>query len=141
MNFLKAFQYLWGEGASEGDRFGSVSQVNFDHQGERKKEKEKWKLRNGKKKRNLPVWRLYGINIVEIDSYIYFYIRRDLLFPWWVRKNVICFTDVIWERGKELQLGSQRPLEQAVDSYPEIKIQKEIDLGLFAWIWGIMVIY
>lgn len=26
-----------------------------------------------------------------------------------------------------------------MDSYPEIKIRKEIDLGLFAWIWGIMV--
>lgn len=79
------------------------------------KEKERRKKRNGNwrngKKRNLPVWRMYGINIVEIDSFIYFYIRRDLLFPWWVRKNVICFTDVIWERGKELQLGSQRPLE------------------------------
>ena len=47
-----------------------------------------------------------------------------------MRKNINCFTDVIWERRKELKLCSHRPLEWAVDSYPEIKIQKEIDLGL-----------
>ena len=69
MSFLKAFQYLWGEGKSESDRFGSMYQVNFGHQGDRRKEKA-W--RNGK--RSLPVWRLYGIKVVEIDSYIYLYI-------------------------------------------------------------------
>lgn len=66
--------------------------------------------------------------VVEIESYIYLYIR-DLLFPW-CGGIINSATDIIWERGKELKLCSKRPLEWAGDSYPEIKIQEEKDLCL-----------
>lgn len=62
---------------------------------------------------------------------MYLYVRRDLLFPL-VRRNINHFTDVIWERRKELKLCSNRPLKWTGDSCPEIKIQVEIDLFLLA---------
>lgn len=42
---------------------------------------------------------------------------------------------------EELKLCSNRPLKWTGDSRPEIKICVEMDLFLFALIWGIMVIY
>lgn len=42
-------------------------------------------------------------------------------------ENINYFIDVIWEQREEGKLCSSRPSEGAGDSYPEIKIQHEID--------------
>lgn len=59
------------------------------------------------------------------DSHVFVY-RKGLAIHL-TKENITYFTAVIWEQRKEGKLCSSRPSEGAGDSYPEIKIQHEID--------------